>query len=146
MRSLYLALLVGALVAFTGCSGSTPGGAGTTGKKPIVGLGEDTFTIAMPTGGVTLKQGGEKDAEFDIKRGKNFEEDVTLKFDKLPMGVTAEPASPVIKHGEDKAKVAFKATDDAALGKATVHVVGHPAKGSDSEGKFDLTVEKKAEK
>jgi hypothetical protein len=147
MRSLSLALLFGALVAFTGCSNSTPGGSGTTNKErgPIVGQKDDTFTITMPTFGVTVKQGGEKDVEFDIKRGKNFEEDVTLKFEKLPEGVTADPAAPTIKKGEDKVKVAFKAADNAALGKATVHVVGHPSKGSDFEGKFDLTVEKKPE-
>jgi hypothetical protein len=146
MRNLYLALLAGALVAFTGCSNSTPGGPGTSNKeKPIVGQKDDTFTITMPTLGVTVKQGGEKEVEFDIKRGKNFEEDVTLKFEKLPTGVTAEPAAPAIKKGEDKVKVAFKAADDAALGKATVHVIGHPTKGSDFEGKFDMTVEKKPE-
>jgi hypothetical protein len=144
MRNLCLALLVGGLVAFTGCNTGTPGGPGATNKDKTLGQKDNTFNIVMPTGGVTIKQGEEKPVEFDIKRGKDFDQDVTLKFDGLPTGVSADPKEPEIKHGEAKTKVTFKGAADATLGKHTVTVKGHPAKsGPDSEGKFDLTVTEK---
>ena len=78
-----------------------------------------------------------------IKRGKNFDEDVTLEFAEGPKGVTIDSANPVIKHGDTEAKLTFKATDDASLGDFTVKVTGHPTKGSDASNDFKITVAKK---
>ena len=57
----------------------------------------------------TLHQGETKDVSIGIERGKNFDEDVTLKFADGPEGVTLDSASPVIKHGDTETKVTLKA-------------------------------------
>jgi len=139
------------LFAAIGCdTHSTPGGPGaTTGPntgsahKPLVGQADDTFTLSTPTLSTSIKQGEAKTVKISIKRGKNFSEDVALKLDGMPKGVTAEPANPQIKHGEDETAVAFKAADDAALGDFTIKVTGHPSKGGDATSEFKITVTKK---
>ena len=70
----------------------------------------------------------------------NFDQDVGLKFVDLPAGVTMNPASPALKHGDSDAKVTLKATDEAAPGEYTVKVMGHPTKGGDATTEFKLTV------
>jgi len=134
-----------ALFAFVGCDKGTPGGPGvtTSGQKaPALSTTPETFTLSPP-GSAKLKQGEAKNITISIKRGKNFDEDVALKFEKLPEGVTVEPAAPVIKHGDSDAKVTIKAANDAALGDFTVKVVGHPDKGADASHDLKVTVEKK---
>ena len=91
----------------------------------------------------TLHQGGAKEVSIGIERGKNFEEDVTLKFADGPKGVTLASANPVIMHGDTEAKVTLKATDDASLGDFTVKVTGHPTKGGDATNELKITVAKK---
>jgi hypothetical protein len=146
MKKLFTSLLVAALAVFVGCNGKgTPGGPGAsnaTPKGPIVGQSDDTFTLSMP-GSTSIKQGETKAATIAIKRGKNFGEDVTLKFADMPKGLTIDPANPVIKHGDTEAKLTFKAADDAALGDFTVKVTGHPSKGSDASNELKITVDKK---
>ena len=56
----------------------------------------------------SIKQGETKDVSISIKRGTNFQDDVTLKFTDEPQGVTIVPASPVIKNGETDAKLMLK--------------------------------------
>jgi hypothetical protein len=135
-----------ALVAFTGCNQGTPGGPGTTdktAKKPIYGEADETFNLSVPMLSTTLKQGDKTEGSIGIKRGKNFDEEVTLAFTDLPKGVTADPASPVIKPTDTEVKVTFQGADDASLGDFTVQVTGHPTKGGDATNKFTLTVAKK---
>src|SRR5262245_39226819 len=84
-------------VVLTGCGGTgTPGGPGKTdgdksGKTILGGPTENTFTVDAP-GSVTLKQGESKMIRLALKRGKNFGEDVALKLQDLPTGVTIEPS------------------------------------------------------
>ena len=78
-----------------------------------------------------------------ISRDKRFDQDVTLKIDGLPKGVTAEPTSVVIKPGDADAKFALKAADDASLGDFTITMTGHPVKGADATHDFKFTVAKK---
>jgi len=104
---------------------------------------KESFTVSVPTFSTTVKQGETKAVSISIKREKNFDEDVTLKFADLPKGVTIEPASPVIKHGETEAKLMVKAEDDAALGDFAIKVTGHPTKGADAAHDFKITVAKK---
>jgi hypothetical protein len=87
-----------------------------------------------------LHQGSQKEATIGIKRAENFDEDVVLGFADVPKGVTVEPASPVIKHGDTDAKITFKAENEAALGNFKVKVTGHPTKGRDAQSEFKLTV------
>jgi hypothetical protein len=146
-----------ALVAFVGCSSGTPGGPGAEKEKEkekdkkskveraedTVRQAEDTFSLSVPTFSTKIKQGESKAVTIGISRGKNFDEDVTLKFDDLPKGVTVEPAEATIKHGDKEAKLTLKAADDAALGDFTVKVIGHPQKGKDATNELKLTVQKK---
>lgn len=145
MKTAFIGLLVLGLATFCGCNKGTEGGPGATNasNKSRLGQAEDTFSLAVPTFSTKLKQGESKVVDIDIKRGKNFDQDVTLKFDHLPQGVTIEPASPLIKHGDKEAKITIKAADDAAVGDFTVKVTGHPTQGADATNDLKLTVQKK---
>jgi hypothetical protein len=146
MRSTLTVVAVVALLAFVGCDKGTPGGPGASNPashKGAINQAEDTFTLSVPTLSTTLKQGESKVVSLGVKRGKNFDEDVALKFEDLPKGVTVEPAAPAIKHGDSEAKVTIKAADDAALGDFTVKVVGHPTKGKEATHDLKITVSKK---
>jgi hypothetical protein len=147
MKRSFTSLLAVAVFAVTGCSpAGTPGGPGASGtnaKPPLYGQAEDTFNLSVPTQSTSLKQGDTKDALIGIKRGKNFEQDVTLHFAEVPVGTTIEPASPVIKHGDTEAKITLKAGDEAPPGDFKVKVTGHPTKGGDATIQLTLTVAKK---
>jgi hypothetical protein len=80
------------------------------------------------------------EAKIGIKRAKNFDQDVTLKFADLPKGVTVEPVSPGIKSSETDAKITFKAGDEAPIGDFKVKVTGHPTEGADAQIEFKLTI------
>ena len=140
MKSLCGGLAVMMLAALTGCTQGTPGGPGTTEKKPAYGQGDDTFNLSVPVLSSSLQQGEQAVATVGILRAKNFDEDVALTFADMPKGVTFTPASPVIKHGDTDAKITFKAGEEAPLGNFTVHVTGHPTKGTDAQVQFKLTV------
>jgi uncharacterized membrane protein len=148
-----VAVAFAALVAFVGCNKGTPGGPGVDKEKEKktkleqaedkVTQAEDTFTLSVPTFATKLKQGESKEVTVGIKRGKNFGQDVTLKLEGVPEGVSVEPEDPAIKHSEDDVKLTFKAADDAALGTFTIKVTGHPKKGGDATNKLKITVQKK---
>jgi hypothetical protein len=147
MKTAFAGLLVLALVALVGCGGKdTAGGPGATdpgAKKPRYGEADNTFNLTAPS--TSLKQGETKAVSIGIRRGTNFQEDVTLKFADVPQGVTVDPAGPVIKHGETETKVALKAAADASLGELTIKVIGHPTKGADASHEFKITVAKDPE-
>ena len=147
MKKQIASLLVLALVGFTGCNpagtSGGPGASNSNAKKPAIGQADDTFTLGMPTLATSIKQGESKTVSIGINRGKNLNEDVTLKFEELPKGVTIEPSSPVIKHGDMEAKLTVKTAETAALGDFTIKVTGHPTKGADASNEFKLTVDKK---
>jgi uncharacterized membrane protein len=143
-----------ALVAFAGCDRGTSGGPGVDKDKDTKSKAEriedkvrqpaDTFTLSVPTFATKVKQGESREAVVGIKRGKNFDQDVTLKLSGLPQGVSVEPAEPAIKHGDKDVKLTFTAADDAALGDFTVKVAGHPETGGDATNEVKLTVQKKS--
>jgi hypothetical protein len=145
MKSTFTALLVLGLAAFTGCNKGTEGGPGATGgtNKSRVGQTEDTFSLTVPSLSTKLKQGESKVVDIGIQRGKNFDQDVAVKFDGVPQGVTIDPSSPAIKHGDTQTKITIKAADTAAVGDFTVKVTGHPTKGADAANELKLTLEKK---
>jgi uncharacterized membrane protein len=129
-----------------GCGGTgTPGGPGAkTGgdnKTTLGGPAEETFTINVP-GSTTLKQGESKVVRLALKRGKNFGEDVSLKLEDLPKGVTSDPSSPKIAKSETEVQVTLKAASDAAVGDFTVKVVGQPSHGKQATNTLKLTVQK----
>ena len=94
MKSLFAGLAVMTLAALTGCSQGTPGGPGTTEKKPALGQADDTFNLSVPVLSSSLRQGEQTVATVGIKRAKNFDEDVALTFADVPKGVTVEPPAP----------------------------------------------------
>jgi hypothetical protein len=156
MKNCILVASVAALIGVLGCTGGgTPGGPGVDKAKKqekdsqlkkaqdAVRQPEETFTLSVPTFATKIKQGEAKEVTIGIKRGKNFDQDVALKLEGVPKGVTAEPAAASIKKSEKEAKINFKAADDAALGDFTVKVIGHPEKGEDATNEFKLTVAKK---
>jgi hypothetical protein len=140
MKSLFAGLVVMTLATLTGCSQGTPGGPGTTEKKPAFGQADDTFNLSVPVLSSSVQQGEQTEATVGIERAKNFDEDVALTFADIPKGVTVEPASPVIKHGDTDAKITFKVGDEAPVGDFKVNVTGHPTKGSDAQIAFKLTI------
>jgi len=148
MKILFSGLTVMGLLAFTGCEQGKPGGPGATtdrtANKPIVGqASEQTFTLDVPNLETKLKQGETKQVAIGIAPGKNFAEDVTVKFMDVPKGVTLEPANPVIKHGDKEVKVKVKAADDAAVGTFGIKVAGTPAKGANASNEFKIAIVKK---
>ncbi|HLW65579.1 MAG TPA: hypothetical protein VKS79_09695 [Gemmataceae bacterium] len=145
MKITFASLLVLGLVAFTGCDKGTQGGPGATNpsNRNTISQDDDTFKLSVPTFSTSIKQGESKVVDIGIKRGKNFDEDVSLKFDNLPKGVSLDPAAPAIKHGDKDTKVTLKAANDAAVGDFTVRVIGHPTKGPDASNDMKLSVEKK---
>jgi hypothetical protein len=120
----------------------TNGGDATTKLTLTVGK-KDSFALSMPFWTTGLKQGETKAVSITIAREQKFDQDVTLKFDGLPKGITVEPSSAVIKNGETEAKFVLKAVDEAALGDFRAMVTGHPTKGADASHEFKFTVAKK---
>jgi len=102
---------------------------------------KDSFTLGLPRQ-ATLKQGETQTVSISITRAKNFDQDVGLAFGHMPTGITLEPASPVIKHGDANAQITLTAADDAALGNFDIKVTGHPAKGAEASHDLKLVVVK----
>ena len=140
MKRSFAGLVVMTLFVLMGCDQGTPGGPGTTEKKPAYGQADDTFNLSVPLMSSSLQQGEQLEATVGIERAKDFDQDVALAFADVPEGVTVEPANPVIKHGDTDAKITFKAGDEAPLGDFQVNVTGHPTKGADAQIEFKLTV------
>lgn len=142
MKRLFAASVI-TMAAIVGCTQGTPGGPGTTdttAKKPAYGQTDNTFNLSVPVMTSSVQQGATTEVSIAIKRAKNFDEDVALTFTDLPMGVTVEPAAPMIKHGDVDAKIVFKAENEAPLGDFKVQIAGHPDKGGDAQVEFKLSV------
>lgn len=121
-------------LAILGCGQGTPGGPGAKdGKNPTFGQNEDTFNLSVPTFSSTVQQGERSEVTVGIKRAKNFDQDVELVFSEVPKGITIEPAKPMIKHGDQDARIWFSAGDNAPIGDFKMTVTGHPSKGGDAE-------------
>jgi uncharacterized membrane protein len=139
---------------FLGCNETHPGGPNankprdekTVGEKTRdatgIGTSENTFKVSLPTLETGLKQGEKKTVKISISRGKNFEQDVKLDFGRLPTGVTASPAMPTIKHGENDVEVTFEAAKDAAVGDHTINVTATPKEGAPTAGEMKLGIKK----
>ena len=143
MQRTHLNSAVLMLATLAGCNQGTPGGPGTTDanvEQATIGQTDNTFNLSVPMMSSTLQQGGELPVTLGIKRAKNFDQDVTLKFADLPTGISLEPAAPVIKHGDADAKFTMKATDLTKVGEYKVKVTGHPSQGGDAAVEFKLSV------
>jgi len=142
-------LALAGLLAYAGCGGTgTPGGPGfkTEGGQPhktsMGGPAEETFMLNVPSLATKLKQGESKTVTISLKRGTNFDEDVTLKFDDVPQGVTIEPTNPKIARSEKETQLTIKAAKDAAVGNFTIKVSGEPTRGKPATNTLNVTVDK----
>jgi len=152
MKRSLTAAMVAMLAALAGCNRGTPGGPGATEPESQkhfydVGHPDNTFTLSVPSSlplmSTSIKQGETAKVDIGIKRGAKFDQDVALKFDGLPTGVTIEQAGAKITHDKSDTKLTVAAADDAALGSFEIKVVGHPANGGDASNTFKINVEKK---
>src|SRR5579871_5124412 len=111
MKSAFAGLLAMGLIASIGCNdhdkAGGPGATDPSAKQPLYGQADNTFNLSAPS--ISLKQGETKTIVIGIKRGTNFQEDVTLEFTTVPQGMTLDPASPVIRHGDKETEVTLKA-------------------------------------
>lgn len=112
-------------------------------RKPVVDDSRETFTLRTPVLSTSLKQGETKSASITISRGKDFQDDVNLTFSGIPAGVTFDPATATLKHGDKEQKINISASDDAALGDFTIKVLGHPSSGPDATNEFKLNISAK---
>ncbi len=129
-----------------GCNQGTPGGPGATApagdSKQAVIQQDDSFNLSAPLIATSIKQGERLATTVGIKRGKNFDEDVDIKFSDIPTGIKLDPSSATIKHGDSETKFNIEADKDAALGDFTIKVTGHPKKGADATVAYKLSVTK----
>ena len=146
----FVALSLAGLIGCDGASGTSekrPGGPGAgtnvTAKAPLIGEGKNQFNLEPPILATHLKQGETKEIKIGVNRGEGFDKDVTLKFSDVPKGVTIEPASPAIKHGDKDVAIRVKAADDAAVGDFKVKIDGHPSAGPDAVNTVELKIDKK---
>ena len=146
MKRLFTGFTMVTLAVLSGCSQGTPGGPGmtdTSSKKPAYGQADDTFNLSVPVMSSSLQQGSMSESTIGIKRAKNFDEDVALTFADVPKGVTIDPASPMIKHGDTDVKVTFHAANESPVGEFKIKITGHPAKGGDAKVDFKLDISAK---
>jgi hypothetical protein len=146
MNKYAMFIALGGCVALYGCSqDSTPGGPGTAmpeSEKPMIGQTDNTFTLDVPMIATSVKQGEFDTVTIGISRGTNFAQDVSLKFDNVPTGVTIEPASARIPKTEEGVELTVRAGTDAALGDFIVKVTGSPTEGADALADLSLTIAK----
>ena len=140
MRCTFAVFAMMVVASVIGCTQGTPGGPGTTGEQPTFGQADNTFNLSVPMMSSSLQQGETTEATIGIKRATNFDEDVALKFENVPQGVTVEPASPAIKSGAADAKITFAASDEAPVGDYLVTITGKPTSGGDAQIDFKLTI------
>jgi len=125
-----LAPLVLVALAVTGCNQTTTKSTTKDGK---------TLKVTA-TKSVTIEQGGTAKVKVSIER-KGFEDEVTVKFDKLPEGVTVEETDGKLAKGVKDREFTLKATSAAKAGKATAKI---SASGGGVDGdQDDLAIEVK---
>jgi hypothetical protein len=157
MTRLFLRGLLVSWISVAGCNASSPGGPGIAStpnssgvsnttistSKPMLGEVEKSFRLSGPALSTHVEQGATASAKMTIARGKNFQDDVRLKFAALPAGVTVETTNPLISHSDSETTVEFRATPEALPGTYTVTVIGEPTSGPDAKSDFQITVDKR---
>lgn len=147
MKSLTNIFLLTAALGVFGCADNTKlGGPGATTpdrEKPMIGQADNTFTLDPPNFATNVKQGESKVVSIGIKRGKNFDQDVTLEFENVPQGLSFEPRKPTIKKSEKEVQLTVKATDTAAVNTHMVKILGHAANGPPATNEIKIEVDKK---
>ena len=148
MKRLFASLLVIGFVAAVGCNKTDVGGRDTakTGRGSAVGLGRgsDNFTLTLPTGTTSTKQGEKKEVTISIDRGTEFKEDVKVKLTSPTPKLKFSSPEGTIKASEKEMKVLVEAADDAPLGEHKITVTGTPEHGAEAHGDFTVKVTEKS--
>lgn len=157
MRRVLVGGLLAGWSAIAGCNASSPGGPGIAStpnssgvsnttistSKPMLGEVERSFRLIGPGNSTRVEQGQTGSIRLTIARGKNFQDDIRLKFAALPAGVTVESTNPTISHSESEATVEFRAAPETLPGTYTVTVIGEPTSGPNAKSDFRITVDKR---
>ena len=128
---------LGVLALVAGCSQAPPAPAKA---KTVADAMDKSFVLEASL--VKVTQGKTENSVIGITRGKDFGQDVSLKFEDIPAGITLNPLVPTILHDQKDTTITVKAAEDAVAGDYTVRITGHPVKGDDSKGKLMLRIEK----
>ena len=117
------AFAVTVLAGIAGCSGNGTGTAGGEG-----GNKKEQFHIEAWHMTIDVKKGQSKETEIAIKRGTDFKDAVSFKFEDNMKGLTFDPAEPRIDSGSTTVHVKIHADANADAGEHTIKVTGTPAK------------------
>lgn len=133
-----------ALVVGCECK-SPPGGPGAAKAKstsgPMVGTDNNTLKLKVPAAETSIKQGETKELSIGIDRGTGFDQDVDIRFENLPAGITVAPTNGKWPASEKVPwKVSISAGANAALGHQKLTIVGTPAKGDSTSTTIDIEV------
>jgi hypothetical protein len=132
-------LLASTSLGMVGCSDGTPGGPGVAGGETKDRA--KTFALNTPSLDTTVDQGGTEQVKVSVNRGRQMDQQITLRFEGLPPGVTVNPDKAEIAPGTNDATVTVNAAPDAPVGKFTVTVVGEPVQGANAVAKMDIKVQ-----
>jgi hypothetical protein len=146
MKKLIPVLLMGLMLATSGCNQSKPGGPGAAlpdSEQATIGQTDNAFSLDAPMTSTNIGQGEVKEIALGIKRGNNFDQDVSLAFSDVPAGLTITPASASLGKEDSEAKLSLSAAPDAAIGDFTIKVTGHPGMGENATTDLKVTVDKK---
>jgi uncharacterized membrane protein len=136
MRVFATGFVTPGLIALVGCNTSPPGGSGSGVARKA------TFDIKAPSLATTLKQGDTKEVKVTIERGKDFHDDVTVKFEPAT-GLTVDPSSHTVASTDDKdLTVKISAAKDADVGEHDVKVTATPTTGNSTNVTFKVKIEK----
>jgi uncharacterized membrane protein len=155
MKKLVGACFCMALAVSFGCNPGTkspPGGPGATGTGTHPGTAtgthantaakNDSFTITVPSGTTSIKQGEAKDITISVNRGKDFKQDVKFTATSEGKGVTITPNPAELKASDNAGSLKFhlEAAKDAAIGEHKVTVTATPHTGPATEQTFNVKV------
>lgn len=83
---------------------------------------QSDFALALPTDALTVNQKGEAKLKISATRQAGFQEEIALKVEGLPEGVTL--ANDKIPAKKNDTQLTFKADENAAIGVSEVRIVG----------------------
>ncbi|MBX3415816.1 MAG: hypothetical protein KF708_24240 [Pirellulales bacterium] len=113
----------------------------TLANKPVLDEADNSYRLSLPFQAVTVKQGDNLNFAVGISRGQNFSDEVAIKLEGLPSGVSQVNDRSSIERDKSDSQLVLKAADDAALGEFTVKVTGHTTSSEvDATDEFKLTV------
>jgi hypothetical protein len=135
-------IFAAALVAAIGCEQKSPPGGHVSGpNNTTMGTPDMAFRLAVPATDVEVDQGKDEKFTVEVKKGKNFTQDVDVSFSGLPTGVTVSPAT--FTHtaaDKENREITLTAAKDAPKGEYTITVIGKPKTGEATKTTMKIEV------